>query len=294
MTTQGQLELLDTIAARDGLWATAFTDLTHAFVDGEVYVIAAASGSSSLSVVRLNPMGVFFAEDQVHDTLDTRFADATAVTHFETGARDFIVAAGNDAGFSVFELLPGGMLHHHQTIVQDIAWNFGNVQDIAATVLQNEVQLFFTGASAGGIAQFYLPTDTVGMRLSGTDGHDRLSGETNNDLLLAGAGNDTLTGGAGDDVLFAGTGQDRLTGGAGADTFVFVADGQQDRIQDFEPGIDRIDLGDWGRIYDISALTFGQNGGWSTIEWRDESIRVRTADGNIIAPQDWSADDFLF
>lgn len=291
---QGRLELVDTLAARDGLWATELTDITHASVAGETFIIAAASGSGSLSVVRLNPMGVFFSEDQVHDTRDTRFAGASAVDHFEIDARDFVVAAGTDAGFSLFELLPGGQLHHHQTVEQDANWNIGAVASLTATVVGNEVQLLFTGAETGGIAQFSMPISAIGERVWGSNSEDQLSGGTGNDLLLGYAGNDRLEGGAGDDVLYAGTGQDRLTGGAGADTFVFVADGRRDQIMDFEQGIDQIDLSDWGRIYDISALSFGQNGNWSTIRWRDETLRVQAEDGTVIAPEDWTADDFLF
>lgn len=65
-----------------------------------------------------------------------------------------------------------------------------------------------------------------------------------------GEGSDTLIGGAGDDVLEGGPGADRLAGGGGADAFVYadLADlppvgGTAERIEDFEPGRDVIDLG---------------------------------------------------
>lgn len=83
--------------------------------------------------------------------------------------------------------------------------------------------------------------------LSGGAGHDDLHGGNGDDMLEGGAGNDALNGGTRNDTLWGGTGQDTLTGGAGADLFVFhsVADSTQaapDRIRDFTPGDDLIDL----------------------------------------------------
>jgi len=61
--------------------------------------------------------------------------------------------------------------------------------------------------------------------------------------LVGSAGRDTLTGTAGDDRITGGIGADVLTGGAGADTFVYqsLREGG-DRITDFAPGVDHIDL----------------------------------------------------
>jgi predicted extracellular nuclease len=70
-----------------------------------------------------------------------------------------------------------------------------------------------------------LMLSTPGQVINGTAGRDTLVGT---------AGNDRITGGAGADVL---------TGGAGADTFVYTSTRDaQDRITDFVPGTDHIDL----------------------------------------------------
>ena len=67
--------------------------------------------------------------------------------------------------------------------------------------------------------------------------------------LLGGAGDDILNGGEGDDVLAGGLGFDTLTGGGGQDTDSFqfaqsdVGSGV-DRITDFAPSSDKIDLAD--------------------------------------------------
>jgi hypothetical protein len=78
----------------------------------------------------------------------------------------------------------------------------------------------------------------------------------NFETVFAGGGNDQITGsalsntifgGAGTDTISGGGGQDFLYGGADADTFVFNAltdslPGLADIIQDFEDGLDKIDL----------------------------------------------------
>ncbi|WP_395702671.1 endonuclease/exonuclease/phosphatase family protein [Aquabacterium sp.] len=63
-------------------------------------------------------------------------------------------------------------------------------------------------------------------------------------LVLTGtAGIDTLTGGAGKDTLTGLGGRDLLTGGADADRFVYTRTlDAGDRIMDFQPGLDRLDV----------------------------------------------------
>jgi Ca2+-binding RTX toxin-like protein len=139
-----------------------------------------------------------------------------------------------------------------------------------------------------------LPLGDLGPLQTGTARDDDLAGGAGDDLLMGQGGNDRLRGGDGADVLIAGTGHDTLSGGAGADTFVFTADGRADEITDFEQGRDRIELSDWGMIYDISALDIrGQSWG-ATVSWRGETVDVHSADGSRLNADTWTMDDFLF
>jgi Ca2+-binding RTX toxin-like protein len=63
-------------------------------------------------------------------------------------------------------------------------------------------------------------------------------------VVKGGAGHDHLDGGDGKDRLIGGAGNDMLEGGQGSDTFVFAKKFGNDRIQDFEAGIDDIKLND--------------------------------------------------
>ncbi|HEX8481468.1 MAG TPA: Ig-like domain-containing protein [Allosphingosinicella sp.] len=74
------------------------------------------------------------------------------------------------------------------------------------------------------------------------------SGETDGNLrLFGGQADDSLTGGGGGDLLHGGLGSDELTGGGGADVFRYQSTAESggdsvDRILDFTPGTDRIEL----------------------------------------------------
>ncbi len=83
-------------------------------------------------------------------------------------------------------------------------------------------------------------------RLSGEDGNDTLYGMGGNDTQLGGNGNDHLNGGVGDDYIAGGSGSDTIVTGAGRDTVAFTAsdirEGSIDRLLDFNPATDKLDL----------------------------------------------------
>ncbi|MFW2590128.1 calcium-binding protein [Sagittula sp. SSi028] len=125
----------------------------------------------------------------------------------------------------------------------------------------------------------------------------RIDGTSGDDSMVGGDGSQDLRGSAGNDTLIDGEGPDVLRGGTGADVFVLVADGNQDRITDFEIGEDLIDLTDWG-LSSIDQLTMevgynhGEWHGRSYIYYEDEIIRM---DGlNQIELNQLSDADFIF
>nr|WP_222530775.1 calcium-binding protein [Azospirillum sp. 412522] len=101
-----------------------------------------------------------------------------------------------------------------------------------------------TGIGSGG--------DAEGERLSGIEFiqgsafGDTLIGNASANRLEGWEGNDTLSGGNGDDTLIGGNGSDLLVGGAGGDAFrLFGYDKWMDTIQDFQSGVDRIEIYGW-------------------------------------------------
>lgn len=86
----------------------------------------------------------------------------------------------------------------------------------------------------------------------GTDGIDRLTGGSRDEVLVGYRGNDTLIGSGGRDTLYGEGGNDTVTGGGGADTFVIdTPGGGVDVIRDFRSGTDRLAL---------SGLQYGVTG----------------------------------
>lgn len=100
---------------------------------------------------------------------------------------------------------------------------------------------------------------------TGSRRRDTLVGGAGNDRLEGGDREDVLSGGDGNDLLNGGRGEDRLTGGSGADTFqygVWEPFGRErdtindrDTMTDFQPGVDKIDLG----AVDASRASPGNN-----------------------------------
>ncbi len=115
-------------------------------------------------------------------------------------------------------------------------------------------------------------------RLRGNLGEDTLNGDAGNDNLYGGGGNDMLNGGAGNDFLFGENGTDVLDGGAGndrlyggadgaVDTFVFAAGYGDDRVRQFEDGMDQIDLSAYGFADAADALSYASQTGWGAVKF---------------------------
>ena len=116
-----------------------------------------------------------------------------------------------------------------QSVYVNLATNTGVFGDAQGDTFNGIDKVVGTVASDGLFA------DDSGVVLDGGAGHD---------LLVGGAGLDVLIGGTGDDTLEGGLGLDILTGGIGADSFVLNWNDGPDIVTDFQPGVDKIVLGD--------------------------------------------------
>ena len=111
---------------------------------------------------------------------------------------------------------------------------------------------------------------------------------------MGGSGADVLSGGGGDDWLHDGGGTDVLTGGAGADVFVFARDGAVDLVTDFQDGLDRFDVSDWGRIYSRDALIIISTPTGAEIIYGAERLIITSANGASLPTSLFTDADFLF
>lgn len=290
----GSILLVDAISARDGLWSTGPSAVDVVTVAGATYVIVASTGTSSLSVLRMNELGVLFPTDHVIDSGATRFEDIQAMDTVSVNGRSLIVAAGSDAGVSVFELLPGGTLSQLFATPLEVAPGLANVTGIEARVIGADLAVFLTDATGVRVHHLAWTITSLGnLQIAAASG-GALTGSAQDDRLIGGAGADVINGGTGADFIHDGLGLDQVTGGAGADVFVFAKDGLTDRVTDFQKGSDKLDLSDWGRIYSASALTIVSTATGAEISYGAERLILTSASGTSMAASSFSDADFLF
>ena len=129
---------------------------------------------------------------------------------------------------------------------QDLDFDFSGRGDVEVDLAdQGSSVIRIAGASSASIAAGVatLSFDTVGAHSASIDFLDA--------AVAAGtAGAELSFGSAGGDVFAASGGDDGFWGNAGADTFVFASDSDEDTINDFETGVDTLEL---------AALGFGDS-----------------------------------
>lgn len=285
----GGASFVDALGVTEGLPVAGPAALQSVLLAGRTYVVMASTLSSSLTVIRVNDMGVLFAEDHLIDSRDTRFDHVAALDMFSHAGRVFIVAAGTDAGVTVLELLPDGQLSVMLSQALETGAGIAAVTGIETAVLGTSVAILLTDAGGDRIYHFAVSLAGIGGLISASGG--LTVGTALDDRIIGSAAAETLQGGAGDDFVHDGGGGDLLTGGAGADVFVFDRDGSADRIGDFQPGIDRIDVSAWGRIYSAASLTITATATGATLGYGGETLVVTSAGGGTLT---LTETDFLF
>jgi len=296
----GALSVADSLGAGDGIGIAAPSAMQAVTAFGATWIVLAAAGSGSLSVMRLAADGSLAPADHLLDTRATRFAGVSALKVIEANGHVFVLAGGSDDGLSLFSLLPGGRLVHMQTLVQAAGLGLDNVTGIEAALIGDALQIFVTSGSAGGLSQFSLPLAGLGAVIEGGSGAGGagapLAGTANADLIVgrvgAVSGPDTLLGFDGDDILVSGAAGGVLTGGAGADIFVLSPTTATLRITDFDPGTDRLDLSAFAMLRSIDQLTLTPTSDGVTIAHGSTLITIRSGTGQPLSAADLWPDGF--
>lgn len=93
-------------------------------------------------------------------------------------------------------------------------------------------------------------------------GNDRINAGAGDDAIAGGLGDDRIAGGLGNDTINGGEGNNIMSGGDGEDVFVFstAKSTGNDKINDFEVGVDEI------RLNDLTALEATQVGSKVVVE----------------------------
>ena len=280
VSTEGGLSALSSLGPAQGLWIADATSLAPASVGGRDFVIIGAAGSNSLSVAEIGAAGALTLRDQIIDDRLMRFESISTLQTINVGAHCFVVAAGADDGVTIFQLMPNGLLIERATIEDTTALTLANVASLAVWAGSEAVQIAATSQSEGGVSVLTLRTGLLGHIIAASAAS--INGSDGPDILVAEHTSAQIAGGAGDDILMDGLWSDTLTGGDGADVFVLRADQAADRITDFEPLVDSLDLSHWPMLRDVSQLDMRMTDTGLEIRYGDELLVVDSADGQPI------------
>ncbi|PCI43188.1 MAG: hypothetical protein COB49_12625 [Alphaproteobacteria bacterium] len=295
-TDTGALQSIASLGANNGLGIATPTAMEVVSAHGQTWVVLAASGSGSLSVMHLAANGRLTPADHVLDTLATRFAGVTALEVVEVNGHVFVLAGGSDDGLSLFSMLPDGRLVHIQTLVHTAGLGLENITGIEAVQIGTDLQIFVTSGGDAGISQFSLPLGNLGSVIQATSGSTggtgQILGSGAGDLILGQGGNDWLLGKGGDDILVSSQAGGVLTGGNGADIFVLCPTIGTLQITDFEPGQDRLDLTQFPMLRSVGQLGQLSTSTGITITYGTTTIEIFSRTGGTLKASDLWPDGF--
>lgn len=281
----GVLEVADSAGPAEGLGLSMPTAIESLTAYGEIWAIVGASGTHSLSVLRVSTDGQLMPADHVLDTLNTRFGNVQAVAVVQAAGQVFVFSGGGDDGLTVFSLLPNGRLVHRQSLADAQGLGLNDVTAIEAGVVGDEIQVFVASESMSGLSQFSWSIKELGQVQVGAVG--AVHGTGGDDILMAPeTGAATVSGQAGDDILVAGKGGGLLLGGAGADIFVLAATDAPQQIADFEPGVDRVDLSLLPWLRSPAQLTVASVTGGIELGFQAFHVVINSASGEVLELRD--------
>uniref|UniRef100_UPI003561B6D9 calcium-binding protein n=1 Tax=Loktanella salsilacus TaxID=195913 RepID=UPI003561B6D9 len=293
IANNGSLRHVAGMGNDDGLWVSNPTALVSATTGGRSFLILASAGTDSLSVLRVESDGSLTIVDHLLDTRDTRFGDVTALEVVSHEGAVYVIAGGGDDGITVLQMLPDGQLVTRATIADTTDMTLDNVSAIVARGNGDSLDIFVTSASEDGITRLRYDIGGGGDVITAQAAGGALMGTMGGDVLTGLGGNDRLVGGYGDDILRDGAGEDVMLGGAGADIFFLSNDGQRDVIQDFELGVDRIDLSGWDFLRSRDQLIMSITATGFTISYGEELLVVNSADGQPIDHRTIPTEDLM-
>ena len=283
----GALSATGSLGQAQGLGIQAPSALATATIDGRDFVLAAGSGSNSISVFELDATGALTPTDHIIDDVARRFDQITSLAVSVAGDRVFVTAAGADDGFSLFSLLPGGRLFHEASVADSAAVTLDNITDIVSHIAGDTLSIYAASQSEPEITHYTADLSALGSVATGTGADDAITGTADDDVLHGFDGDDALTGGAGNDILLDGAGSDTLTGGTGADSFLLAFDGARDTITDFDLAQDRLDLSEYFLFQSAAQLAVQSTSWGATISYAGDITDIYTSSGAPLTRSDF-------
>lgn len=266
----GEVTEVDHLGAMSGLGINSPTSLSRLSVHGQEYVLVASHGTSSVTVIELGESGTLTVTDQINDNAATRFSNLLEVETLTIGQHAFVALAGSDGGVTLLQLLDGGMLSEVATYNNPGTDDFGEITMLGLFAEGNTLVILTGSDASETVSAFSFDTSTMGTVIDGR-----------------GAGT------AADDTLLSTQSTALLSGGDGSDTFILRDTSTTVEITDYEHGVDQIDLSHWPRAHSLTALEFVPLADGIQISYLDNTLIVRTHDGNPLEQGDFTDDDFF-
>ncbi len=280
----GHVTAVESLGKPDSVPIQSVTALGSATIGTQGFLVVAASGSSSLTVMKVGADGSLDVTDHVIDDLNTRFQGVTQLEVITVDDHVFVLATGMDDGITLFELTPEGRLVLINSLADSDDLVLDGVTSLAAVEVGDAIQIFTTAAGEAGLGQFKIDISNLGAVTS--QGSGKLTGTAGDDVLALTSGAGQIVAGAGKDILSDGPGADTLQGGAGQDIFVLSLDGKTDTISDVTPGQDLIDISGWPMIYAASQASFTATATGGTLSFGDEVLVLISASGKPLTAAD--------
>lgn len=160
-------------------------------------------------------------------------------------------------------------------VVQDTLVDAGATLDVIEPISP-------TGVVGDDVIENQIETDVLSSI-------ENVIGSDDGDVIIGSDADNALSGGAGDDLLDGQGGDDLLLGGEGADIFSFAPGDGNDIVGDFELGIDKIRLTDFGPDFDLSSAV-SQDGADAVLSFSsDASVRFEGIDSAQLTEDDFIA-----
>lgn len=249
----------------DGFGIMKPTDVEIVELDGKTFVIVASEPNNgqggALSVLQVSSNGSLEPVDHITDTGLSRFGNVQNIAILEHDSQVYVAAGGGDFGISLLKLLPDGKLVLIDSFDGTADHPLDDISALEIAVVGDVIQLFAASEDRDGITVLGYDISNLGSDIVGSE-----SGES-------------LTGTNKDDIIYDGGGSDTLRGNNGADRFLFESDGETDYVQDFNPNEDRLDLSSIPFLFDVNDLEITPTSDGATIQFREETIVLRSHDG---------------